>query len=67
MIKVSAYSGYKVNERPLSFVLDGQNYIVKKILEQWYEEDGNYFRVMADDMHRYKLKWDRRSHSWFII
>ncbi len=66
-IKVSAYSGYKANERPLFFVLDGRKYIVNEVLEQWYEEEDDYFRIMADDGCKYSLKWNRKQDLWFII
>ena len=66
-IKVSAYSGYKANERPIFFILDGRKYIVTEILERWYEEDGYYFKIVADDQCTYTLKWNSIQDLWYII
>jgi hypothetical protein len=34
---VDCYSGYKANERPRAFVLDGQRHEVVEIVDRWYE------------------------------
>ena len=36
-IHVDAYSGYKANERPLSFTVDEDFYEIAAFLDQWYE------------------------------
>jgi len=65
-IEVVAYSGYKANERPLSFVLDGRKRDVKEVVDQWIGPDLDYFRVIADDGLLYLLKWNRSLDRWFL-
>ena len=65
-IKVNAYSGYKANERPLSFVIKGLEKIVVEIKESWIEPDKNYFRIKSDDENVYILSWNRKKDKWYI-
>ena len=66
-IEVSAYSGYKANERPLYFVLEQQKMEVRKVLGRWVGQDHNYFKVLADDGRVYLLKWHRSLDIWFLV
>ena len=66
-IKVNAYAGYKVNERPLSFVLEQQKLEVRKVLDRWLGQDHDYFKVLADDGRVYLLKWHRSLDIWFLV
>jgi hypothetical protein len=66
-IEVAAYSGYKANERPLYFVVDQQKFQVTKVLDRWYGQDHDYFKVLADDGQVYTLKWHRYLDVWFIL
>jgi hypothetical protein len=65
-IKVTAYSGYKENERPLSFTADEQRREVRSIISRWAEPDRDFFKVIADDGRVYILSWDRKSDQWFM-
>jgi hypothetical protein len=64
-IKVRAYSGYKGNERPLRFNLEGKELVVADILDRWYGERHDYFKVLADGAGTYLLKWDRETDTWY--
>lgn len=65
-IHVTAYSGYKANERPLSFILDQKKCTIKEILDRWYGMEGDYFKVLADDGRVYLISWDRNLDRWFL-
>jgi hypothetical protein len=65
-IKVTAYSGYKENERPISFIADDQRHEVRSIISRWAEPDRDFFKVIADDDGVYTLSWDRKSDQWFL-
>ena len=65
-IEVRSYSGYKANERPLSFELGERNFQVKRIVERWFGEDHDYFKVLADDGGVYLLKWNRNLDRWSL-
>ena len=48
-IKVECYSGYKADEKPVSFSLYSKKLMVEKIIDQWRTPEFEYFKVMADD------------------
>jgi len=64
--KVTAYSGYKANERPLSFSIDDQELKVRDIISMWKDPEKDYFKVLADDERVYTLSWNRESDLWYI-
>lgn len=66
MIEVTAYSGYKANERPLHFALGGQRVDVEDVLDRWYGRDHDYFKVLGSDARVHLLKWHRASDTWFL-
>ena len=66
-IEVVAYSGYKANERPISFVLDGCERDIENIIDRWYGVEHDYFKVVADDGKIYLLRWQRYQDLWFLI
>jgi len=66
-IEVSAYSGYKANERPLSFVLDQERIEVRDVLDRWYGEEHDYFKVLAGDGRVYLLGWQRNLDQWLLV
>ncbi|PSH03243.1 MAG: hypothetical protein CXZ00_13410 [Acidobacteria bacterium] len=47
LIDVDCYSGYKADERPVRFRLDGHEYLVEELLDQWYGQDDVFFKVRA--------------------
>jgi hypothetical protein len=65
-IEVTAYSGYKANERPLYFILDQRRLEVEKIVDRWYGTEHDYFKVLADDGRQYLLRWHRSSDCWYV-
>jgi len=65
-IEVVAYSGYKANERPLHFILDGKRLEVEEITDRWYGMEHDHFKVVADDGKVYLLKWHRALDVWFV-
>jgi hypothetical protein len=66
-IQVTAYSGYKANERPLSFVLDDKRLEVKDLVDRWYGVEHDYFKVLASDGTVYLLRWNRQLDMWFLV
>ncbi len=66
-IEVVAYSGYKANERPLSFVLDQKNLVVLNVMDRWYGEEHDYYKVLADDGKVYLIRWHRILDLWFLV
>jgi len=67
-VQVRCYSGYKADERPVSFLLqDGERRTVENVIDQWYGEDHTYFKVLADDHMVYVLRHDRGLDEWALV
>ena len=62
-IPVECYSGRKADERPLRFQLDGHEYSVEEVLDQWYGPDSTFFKVRADDGNLYTLRHNTFSEA----
>ncbi len=56
-VRVECYAGYKGAERPLRFFLEGNEYMVLEVLDQWYGPDDTYFKVRASDENIYILRY----------
>ncbi len=71
-VEVKCYSGFKCNERPLSFILAGREFSVMDIEGSWFEEEQDSevrracFRVRADDGDLYLLSCDENRDDWFL-
>ena len=73
-IYVDAYSGYRANERPLSFSLDvaiGENgvtvvYDIDAIEDRWYDPNAEYFKVRTVEGKRYILRCAEREDQWTL-
>jgi len=59
-VQVTSYAGRKADERPVRFRLEGHEYVVEAVMDQWYGPDEVFFKVRADDGKLYIL---RRQHS----
>jgi len=55
-LEVECYSGRKADERLVRFRLDGHEYLVEEVLDQWYGPSDAYFKVRADDGNLYILR-----------
>ena len=65
-IKVNAYSGYKANERPVSFIVSDLKIGIIKVIDRWKEPDRDYFKVLGDDGNIYTMAWDREKDIWLL-
>jgi hypothetical protein len=65
-IEVSCYSGYRYGERPVSFKLLDRTFIIREILDRWYGEDHLYFKIQADDLRTYLLKYEQNQDRWLL-
>ena len=55
-IEVVCYSGHKGDERPVRFRLDGHDYFVEEVVDQWYGPRDAYFKVRTNDANLYILR-----------
>jgi len=71
-IEVVAYSGYRDEECPRSFMIQGKKIEVAAILSMWNEERlGNkgrkrVFRIKGNDGYEYKIYYDEKMKQWFL-
>ena len=63
-LKVTTYSGYKADERPVSFTLGERTFRVRELLDSWQGEDHTYFKLTADDGNLYIIRHDRTADTW---
>ncbi len=66
-VVVKAYVGYKGEETPRAFMLEGSRLLVSEIVARWYTETHSYFRVCASDQHRYVLRYDLDYLIWELV
>ncbi len=64
---VEAYAGYKGEETPRAFTIDGERLEVVAYLERWYTDQHCCFRVRASDGHRYVLRHDLDGLGWELV
>lgn len=55
-LRVECYAGRKADERPVRFELDGRDYAVEEVLDQWYGPESTFFKVRANDGNLYILR-----------
>jgi uncharacterized protein YifE (UPF0438 family) len=71
-IEVSSYAGHRGEERPLSFVLDGERIEVLSVVRTWIEESfedrkrKRFFMVSGSDGYTHTLYQDGESLEWGI-
>ena len=55
-VAVECYSGRKADERPLRFRLEGRQYSVEAVLDQWDDPESIFYKVRANDGNLYILR-----------
>lgn len=65
-VRVDAYSGYKADERPIAFEYKGREHRIEEILDRWYGEDDDYFKVRTAEKDVYILWCRRGTGVWFL-
>src|SRR5262245_53807062 len=65
-IHVTAYSGYKSNERPREFTVDKDLYEIAEVEDRWYEPDAMYFRVRTTEGKRFILRYTESEDEWTL-
>jgi hypothetical protein len=68
-LKVDCYSGHKADERPIRFTSathGGRTYALLEVLDQWYGEGYQCFKVRADDGNIYILRHTETDDGWTL-
>lgn len=64
---VEAFAGAKGEETPRAFTDEGIRRTATEIVTRWYTETHCYFRLQADDGHRYVLRYDLDNLIWELV
>lgn len=71
-ITVHAYSGFKKDEKPRAFELEGKRLTVLSVKKTWQEESAHgrhrktYFRVHAHNGRTYDISLDSGTGEWTL-
>jgi hypothetical protein len=71
-IEVSSYAGHRGEERPLSFVFEGERIEVLSVVRKWIEENSvdrrrkRFFMVSGSDGYTHTLYQDEETLDWGI-
>jgi hypothetical protein len=63
-IAVECHAGYRGDETPRRFCLDGQTIEIAEVLRRWREPDAVLFRVQSVSGRVYVLRRDERTGVW---
>ncbi|UCD84347.1 MAG: hypothetical protein JSU92_13900 [Deltaproteobacteria bacterium] len=73
-IRVHSYSGYKAEERPISFILEGNELSIERIVDSWKQEWINpeegrrvYFKIEAEGNQTFTIFYDEKNEEWFLL
>ena len=65
-VQMQTYSGFKADERPTGFLLNGCRYLIEEICDQWLGPDSSYFKVRADEQNLYIFEHRPASDEWSL-
>ncbi|HJZ63371.1 MAG TPA: hypothetical protein VKD70_03565 [Candidatus Acidoferrum sp.] len=65
-IEVESHSGYRADERPVRFALNGRKYEVAEVEDRWYSPGATYFRLVAGDGNQYVLRHEEAQDGWSL-
>jgi hypothetical protein len=64
---VRCYSGYSYTEKPVSFVLQGINHIIRSIEDAWIEPGQRHFILRNENNQRFHLCYDETQDRWSLF
>lgn len=66
-VRVECYAGHRAEQEPRAITLRGRRLLVLGIAKRWYDVDGSWFRVRAQDGHQYLLHYDEQRDEWSVV
>jgi hypothetical protein len=73
-VPVEAYSGYRADERPTAFVLDGKRHEVAEVLDRWYEgglqprdQRLDYHKVRTTEGREFLMRYNFQFDVWSVM
>ncbi len=65
--RVRCLSGYRADERPISFLLDGVDTEIRSILASWREPGYQYFKIKTKDGRVYEIRHHEYEDFWQMM
>jgi len=67
-LEVDCYAGRKADERPVRFRIDGHEYLVEQVVDQWYGPSDVFFKLLASDGNLYILRHETSTPEgvWYL-
>jgi len=65
-IQVQCYSGSRYGERPLSFTLCDETYVVKVVERSWRSPSALHFLVKTAENESFELAYHEKADEWDI-
>ncbi len=66
-LKVECYSGYRGEEIPRRFRLEGTLIEVMAVVDQWRDPEHRYFKVAVEGDATYTLRHDPVTFEWALV
>ncbi|HEU4685940.1 MAG TPA: hypothetical protein VFS39_15650 [Nitrospira sp.] len=66
-VKVDVYAGYKGEETPRSFIIEGIRHAVTEIMNRWSSDTHGFFRVRTADGGQYVLRYQFDEERWEVV
>lgn len=73
-IQVESHSGYKADEYPKLFYIEGKKYEISEITDRWYQCNLNpeypaadYFKIMTSSGDRAIIRHELQQDAWYLI
>ena len=66
-VRVECHAGYRGEETPRRFHLEGRTVEIIEILARWTEPNGRLFQVRGDDGRVSVLRLDEGEHRWDAV
>lgn len=63
-VQVECYSGYRGEETPRRFFIEGKCIEVDEVVDRWLDPDHRYFKLRSPEGDLYILRHDTRSDCW---
>jgi hypothetical protein len=63
-IVVECYAGWRGEQTPRAFVIDGRRVQVVEEIDRWLAPDHRYFKLRGDDAATYILRHDVATGDW---
>lgn len=66
-VQVDCYAGYKAEERPVRFCIDGYQYGIEEVIDRWYGPNDTWYKVRAQDGNLYVLRHRPAESAWEMV